>query len=441
MSTKIFDRVYVINLEHRQERLKSFFESLPVDWPFQYPERREAVAGDRSPPPRWWKGGNGAWGCYRTHLGIIEECLNQDIGSVLIFEDDAICVKNFHEKVEQFFAHIPEDWEMVYLGGQHIQQNQRLPRKLNEWVYRPFNVNRSHCYGIRGRKMLELVYRHLNDFRNWNVPHHIDHYLGELHKDMETGLYVPREWLVAQSEGTSDISSNPQEYRLFCGAEELIYPKIDQTGIAILGDWFGGINMISGVLFSLGLHSGADEKQQSSSNTPFLFEDNRLNELCHQSYDKQWLNEKLPYEDRVNHLRHWAGIQCQNQNKNGYFYGNHPILSLMGRELQEAWQNSLFLVIDCPQNISMQIMTQSKFRWNPDTFERALAILRQSRNYFLSSYQPRHLDISYHELKTQPKITIETICDFLRINPTSEEYRNAVDLIRESPDNSVIFLP
>jgi len=61
MLTKIFERVCVINLERRRERLDSFFMRLPSDWPFRYPERYEAIDGEISTPPKWWNGGNGAW--------------------------------------------------------------------------------------------------------------------------------------------------------------------------------------------------------------------------------------------------------------------------------------------------------------------------------------------------------------------------------------------
>jgi hypothetical protein len=92
----------------------------------------------------------------------------------------------------------------VYLGGEHLKQNIRLPRRINDWVYRPFNVNRTHCFGLRGRAAMELVYRYLNAFPSWTAQHHIDHHLGTLHAAMERGLYVPRRWLVQQQGGQSD---------------------------------------------------------------------------------------------------------------------------------------------------------------------------------------------------------------------------------------------
>ena len=222
MLYEIFERVYVINLARRTDRWERFTERLPNDWPFKPPVRYDAVDGMLTSSPDWWQGGSGAWGCYKTHLRLLEDCLNQNIPSVLILEDDAVCVEGFREKAEQFFHHLPGDWEMIYLGGQHLQEDLQLPRKVNDWVYQPFNVNRLHCYAFRGRMMMTRAYLHLNDFQNWGVFHHVDHHLGELQKTLEHGLYVPREWLVAQAEGQSDINGQTLEFRLFPGAEETI---------------------------------------------------------------------------------------------------------------------------------------------------------------------------------------------------------------------------
>jgi len=226
MYHEIFEKVYVINLARRRERWELFNQRFPGDWPFKPPVRYDAIDGCLTTAPLWWQGGHGAWGCYKTHLRILEDCLNQNISSVLILEDDAVCIDGFREKTEQFLQHLPDDWEMVYLGGEHLQEDIRLPRKVNDWVYQPFNVNRCHCYGFRGSRMMTQVYLHLNDFQNWNAFHHVDHYLGELQKKLEHGLYVPQEWLVAQSEGESDICSQTLERRLFPGAEEIIRQKM-----------------------------------------------------------------------------------------------------------------------------------------------------------------------------------------------------------------------
>ena len=435
MQTEMFEKVYVINLERRPERLKTFFERLPTDWPFQIPKRYEAIDGEISLPPRWWKEGNGAWGCYRTHLSIIEKCLNRGIDSVLIMEDDAVCVNDFRSNVNQFLNHLPDDWTMVYFGGQHIQENLRLPRKINDWVYAPYNVNRTHCYAVRGRLMLESVYRHLHDYTSWNVSHHVDHYLGELHKTMEHGLYVPREWMVAQAEGTSDITRNRQKYRIFPGAEETVFPTIDMPCIAILGSWFSGGNTIAGVLRQLGFSLGTGLDQVKTN--PESLEEPGLKEICRHCYSEPWLEDQLPYEDRVNLLRYWAGQQCHQQRQvfDG-LCGTYPLLSLMGSELLEAWNQPKFIIVERLYEECHRVMKRMPWCWHPRGVKYAFERLNQAQESLVNTGDStRILQLNYEQIIGQSDTTVVQLCGFLKLRPTSEQYQNAVHWIQTSEDD------
>ena len=205
-----YQGIYCINLRRRPEKLAAFLEGLPDPWPYdKRPVIIGAVDGQKVPPPKWWKAGRGAWGCYRTHLNILETCLDFDIESVLIFEDDAMFRPDFSERVKVYEAAIPEPEEAwIYYGGQHLHRAAAQPAPLNGEVYRPFNVNRTHAYGIRGRAMIERIYRHLCR-TDWTTANHIDHHLGKLCETMyrEGGpVYCPREWLVDQRGGFSDVA-------------------------------------------------------------------------------------------------------------------------------------------------------------------------------------------------------------------------------------------
>jgi len=433
MLSNVFEEVYVINMSRRSERLRWFYEQLPNDWPFQKPLRYEAVDGGIVTPPSWWNGGNGAWGCYKTHLRILEDCLNRNIGSVLILEDDAVCVGGFHEKAELFWQHLPDDWEMLYLGGQHLQENVRLPRKINDWVYQPFNVNRCHCYGFRGRRMMEKAYRHLHDYESWKVPHHVDHYLGELHKKMERGIYVPREWLVAQSGGQSDICGRKLEMRLFPGAEETLSPKIDLPCVALMGTYFGGINTLACVMHALGFHFGTRPDMTQNSHTLYFFEEAALSEICRNCFAEPWLEETLPHPDRVNHLRRWAGMQCKSKPESAKILcGKHPILSLMGPELMEAWNCPKILCADRPDNECWESMKQMTWGWHPEAAKHAFESLRRSRETFFEKTQPDLLKFDYAEMKSSPEAIISRICDFLDHESSDDQRRLALKVITES---------
>jgi len=436
MLQNTFDRVYVINLPRRTERWEAFSERLPADWPFRIPERYAAIDGGLATPPDWWKEGGGAWGCYKAHLRILEDCLSNEINSVLILEDDAVCVEGFAEKVQDFWKHLPEDWEMVYLGGQHIQENMGLPRKINDWVYHPFNVNRCHCYGFRGRRMLERAYKHLNNFADWKALHHVDHYLGELHKQMTTGLYVPKEWLVAQSEGKSDICGKDLELRLFPSSAETLAPTIDRSCVAVMGTYFSGINTLAGAMKELGLFLGLDLGKQTDPKQPQYFEDTYLGDICRNTYSEPWLEEQRPPVDRINHLRRWAGIQCKKMPKESPLVcGKHPMLSLMGAEIMEAWNEPKFICVERSPEVCYESMKKVSWCWHPSAAKYAFNRLAEAREEFFAKYQPPLLRIAYEKMQSEPRRVIWELCDFLQHSSTPQQRTNALTLIRETNDD------
>ena len=433
----MFERVYVINLPRRAERWEAFIKKIPADWPFRHPEQYAAIDGGLASPPDWWNGGGGAWGCYKAHLRILEDCLSHEINSVLILEDDAVFVEGFSEKVQKFWKHLPEDWEMIYLGGQHIQENLGLPRKINDWVYQPFNVNRCHCYGFRGRRMLERAYKHLNNFADWNVAHHVDHYLGELHKRMDKGLYVPKEWLVAQSEGKSDICGENLQLRLFPSSEETLTPMLDRPCCAVVGTYFSGINTLAGAMKELGVFLGRDLGTVPPGQ-PHYYEETYLGDICRNSYSEPWLEEKRSQPDRINHLRRWAGLQCKNTSPASLICGKHPMLSLMGEELMEAWNKPKFICIERSFEESYKSMQRVPWCWHPSAAKHSFALLENTREEFFEKYQPPLLRISYDIMKSEPEQVITELCQFLPHVPTPEQRRNALTLIKETNDDYCI---
>ena len=95
----MFAQTFVINLTFKTERLQRFLAAVPKSlgpvqvWP--------AVHGDTVIHPDWWTAGRGAWGCYRSHLQILEHCYNSGCESYLVFEDDAIFRPDFEALLAQ----------------------------------------------------------------------------------------------------------------------------------------------------------------------------------------------------------------------------------------------------------------------------------------------------------------------------------------------------
>ena len=197
----MFDRVYVLNLDRRPERWAAFQERLPVDWPFLTPERWVAEDGLAGIPPAYWTRKPGAWGCFRTHVALLRYAVRAKLRSVLILEDDAVFVEGFGEKVQAFLKYVPDDWDHLYFGGQHYATHRARPKLIAPGVLRAYNVNRTHAHALRGRYIPHV----LKFFGKARFNLHVDYQFGELHMLGNHNVYSPRQWVVGQAAGVSDV--------------------------------------------------------------------------------------------------------------------------------------------------------------------------------------------------------------------------------------------
>lgn len=198
-----FDRVVLINLKRRPDRLIAFRKMMEeVQWPFREPELFYGVDGAKVPAAEKWGAGGGAWGCMQSHRQILERAILDDVRSLLVLEDDAFVLPNFVSDVSKFLSAIPNDWDQLMLGGQHISNP--LPTEI-PGVVRCTNAQRTHAYGIRGRFMKDL-------YKKWvSSAGHCDHIMGPMQKAYR--VYAPAEFLIGQADGKSDISggNNPKK--------------------------------------------------------------------------------------------------------------------------------------------------------------------------------------------------------------------------------------
>lgn len=162
--------------------------------------------------------------CYRSHMNILEYCLNNRIGSYIVFEDDCHIRKDVdvEEYMASAFGELPDDWQQLYLGGQLLHTHSHAPIKLTPHLHRPFNVNRTHCFAVSRAGMLP-IYQHISclPFVGYD---HIDHHLGRWHEDSSNKVYCTSRWLTGQHGSSSNVSgkSEPVEF----------YPDPDQLSVS-----------------------------------------------------------------------------------------------------------------------------------------------------------------------------------------------------------------
>lgn len=215
----LIERAFCVNLAIRRDRRDEFLKRLPRLALMPEVEMWPAIHGDTCQPPDCWTAGNGAWGCYKAHLNILEYCLNNRISSYAVFEDDAQFSAFYTDYLPHIFAALPEDWQQFYLGGQLLHTHSHPPIKVNDLIYRPFNVNRTHAFCVSADGMLPL-YRWLSNLP-FHGGEHIDHHLGRLHEIGEFNVYCPAQWCVGQGGSSSNVSGKTDPINFWTNAEEV----------------------------------------------------------------------------------------------------------------------------------------------------------------------------------------------------------------------------
>jgi hypothetical protein len=174
-----------------------------VRWPFKQPEVFWGVDGSSLPVPDGWKYGGGTYGCMQSHRHILERCIQDGVESVLVLEDDLAFCQNFENEIVKFLMRVPEQWDQLMLGGQHIA----TPAETETpGIVRCLNTQRTHAYAVRGQFMRDLYQRWVSS------QGHCDHAMGPMQRDRM--VYAPDPFIFGQEGGRSDISGavNPVKF-------------------------------------------------------------------------------------------------------------------------------------------------------------------------------------------------------------------------------------
>jgi hypothetical protein len=175
-----FDKVYLINLDKRPDRLENFKKEVEKFNLGEF-ERISAVDGSLLDTSRYNSGLlSGELGLLLTNRLIFEDAIKNNYNKILIVEDDCCFrdeIKNFNELI----TYLPEDWDMFYMGGNHI----RPPVKINEKIVKLY-----HTYAAQFVAFKKPMYPIIIDFINqYKEP--IDVSYAELQKSKNVYCYSP----------------------------------------------------------------------------------------------------------------------------------------------------------------------------------------------------------------------------------------------------------
>lgn len=182
--------IFVVNLARRRDRWEHFngeMKKIGVPTVFRL-EGFEVVGRDGKP--------DGNRGCTASHRSLLDAICFHQIKRALIFEDDAMIVpENFHEVWDDIEPRIPQDWDMLYLGGHYAEDP---IARVNPNIIRCGRMKTTSSYGITlqmARKMAPEIFG----------VGPVDELFGGFADDRANHFYCLQPRLFAQYPNVSDI--------------------------------------------------------------------------------------------------------------------------------------------------------------------------------------------------------------------------------------------
>ena len=202
---ELFDKVYVVNLKHRTDRMSQFEEQArKINLSFS---RFEGINGKEcgirpgEPPFQSWSTISlGNMGNVISQRNIIQDAKNNKYDSILILEDDVMFGSK--PEIDNYLDMVPNDWDMIYFGGNHSEPLD----KVDGFISRCRFTLTAHSVGIRS-SMYNTI---LDITKDLNVP--IDLSYAQLHKSHN--VYCSNKNLTWQSAGYSDIEDREVDYEI-----------------------------------------------------------------------------------------------------------------------------------------------------------------------------------------------------------------------------------
>ncbi len=201
MLNDLFDRVFLINLDYRKDRLDiadTWFKEHGIDY-----ERWPAVEGSKLGPEysHLNERQKAEVGCRTSHLQVIQEARYKQYDSILVLEDDFEPCVNFIEILQDRKDQLP-DWEWLYFGGNHTESTW-IVEGLPTWIHKVGKTSTTHAYSCK-KGIYNLLIAALS------LPLQADLCFHQIQGMVATYCFVPQ--IIGQRAGYSDIIGREVNY-------------------------------------------------------------------------------------------------------------------------------------------------------------------------------------------------------------------------------------
>lgn len=200
MLETLFDKVFIINLDRRGDRMleaKAEMEKIGVK---DY-ERVSAVDGQKLTGN--FKVAIGHVGCSLSHLNVVKLAKERGYKNYVVFEDDAVFHPQFQELFDKFYPEVPQDWDLLFFGGSHVKGFTKITNNV---------IKMNGSYTTHAMIVKDTLYDRLIDI--WNRLHgtaEVDVALSKLQKEFKCYSFTPA--LAWQRAGHSDILERFDDYK------------------------------------------------------------------------------------------------------------------------------------------------------------------------------------------------------------------------------------
>ncbi len=197
-----FDKVYCINLKHREDRKLNILNECNK-YNLGEVEFFDAINGNQLNSPHAIS--PGAYGLILSNIEILKQSKQNNYKQIVIMEDDCY----FNEEIlniNEYIKFLPEDWDMFYLGGNHNTHlnNTSPPLQINAKIIKLHLTYSTHFIAIKSR-MFDPLIKAISTFK---YPLDVI-YTGAQKK---YNVYCTNKCIAKQTVGFSDIENKVVNY-------------------------------------------------------------------------------------------------------------------------------------------------------------------------------------------------------------------------------------
>ena len=197
-----------------------------------------------------------------------------------------------------------------------------------------------------------------------------------------------------------------------------------QTRIAVLGVYRSGSTAVAGALHHLGVDMGP----------PFFegfYESAWLSEQLRRWWNEPRLREKVSQAKRVRVLADW--IQEREQGGAKWVGMKHPLLSLCGEDLVQAWGPEIRF-IRCCRPLGDSINSLKRLGRTVDGQFLQGTLMAALDRFFAGR---EHLAVEFADLMSNPRREVERLMEYLNITADAEKIDSAIRFIEPGRKSKV----